>query len=96
MRNEAQKALRTSRRAVALAMAAVLCLSTLVTAAPAEAAGFTKPKLAAKKKTLYYNKKSKKTYTLKVKSNKVKRLSRLHGRPVRRVWFPSARRKRCQ
>ena len=74
MRNEAQKALRTSRRAVALAMAAVLCLSTLVTAAPAEAAGFTKPKLAAKKKTLYYNKKSKKTYTLKVKSNKVKKI----------------------
>ncbi len=33
MRNEAQKAFRTSRRAVALAMAAVLCLSTLVTAA---------------------------------------------------------------
>lgn len=74
MRNEAQKAFRTSRRAVALAMAAVLCLSTLVTAAPAEAAGFTKPKLAAKKKTLYYNKKSKKTYTLKVKSNKVKKI----------------------
>lgn len=74
MRNEARKAFRTSRRAVALVMAAVLCLSTLVTAAPAEAAGFTKPKLAAKKKTLYYNKKSKKTYTLKVKSNKVKKI----------------------
>ncbi len=74
MRNEARKAFKTSRRAVALVMAAVLCLSTLVTAAPAEAAGFTKPKLAAKKKTLYYNKKSKKTYTLKVKSNKVKKI----------------------
>lgn len=74
MRNEARKAFKTSRRAVALVMAVVLCLSTLVTAAPAEAAGFTKPKLAAKKKTLYYNKKSKKTYTLKVKSNKVKKI----------------------
>ncbi len=74
MRNEAREAFRTSRRAVALVMAAVLCLSTLATAAPAEAAGFTKPKLAAKKKTLYYNKKSKKTYTLKVKSNKVKKI----------------------
>lgn len=84
MRNKIQKisqciakrniAKRMSRRVVASAMAAVLCLSTLGTASPAEAAGLTKPKLAVKKKTLYYNKKSKKTYTLKVKSNKVKKI----------------------
>lgn len=74
MRNGTRKASGILRRVMACAMAAALCLSTLAIAPPAEAAGLTKPKLAVKKKTLYYNKKGKKTYTLKVKSNKVKKI----------------------
>lgn len=61
MRNKTRKVSGILRRVMACVMAAALCLSTLATATPAEAAGFTKPKLAVKKKTLYYNKKGKKT-----------------------------------
>lgn len=74
MKNEPKKAPGTSRRVMAFVMAAALCLSTLAAASPAKAAGFTKPKLAVKKKTLYYNKAGRKTYTLKVNSNKVKKI----------------------
>ncbi len=64
------RAWRRARRGTAFAMTAVLCLSVSAAAPAAKAAGFAKPKLAAKKKTLYYNKKDKKTYTLKLKTNK--------------------------
>lgn len=64
------RAWRRARRGTAFAMAAVLCLSVSAAAPAAKAAGFAKPKLAVKKKTLYYNKKEKKTYTLKLKTNK--------------------------
>lgn len=74
MGNKTRKVSGILRRVMACAMAVALCLPTLATVSPAEAAGFTKPKLAVKKKTLYYNKKGKKTYTLKVKSNKVKKV----------------------
>ncbi len=64
------RAWRRARRGTAFAMAAVLCLSVSAAAPAVKAAGFAKPKLAVKKKTLYYNKKEKKTYTLKLKTNK--------------------------
>lgn len=76
MKRARGKASRIARRVMALVMAAVLCLSTLTITPPAKAAVKTKPALAVKKKTLYYNKAGKRTYTLKVKKNKVKKISK--------------------
>lgn len=76
MKRETGKASRKARKVMAVIMAAVLCLSTLTITPPAKAAVKTKPTLAVKKKTLYYNKSGKKTYTLKVKKNKVKKISK--------------------
>ena len=76
MKRTTGKASRIARRAMALVMAAALCLSTLVITPPVKAAVKTKPALAVKKKTLYYNKAGKKTYTLKVKKNKVKKIKK--------------------
>lgn len=76
MKKARGKASRIAKRVMAVVMAAVLCLSTLTITPPVKAAVKTKPALAVKKKTLYYNKAGKKTYTLKVKKNKVKKISK--------------------
>lgn len=65
-----------AKRGMAFLVAVALSLSVLTIAPPAKAAVKTKPALAVKKKTLYYNKKGKQTYTLKVKKNKVKKISK--------------------
>ena len=67
------KSSRAFRRATALVLAAALTLSAPV-ATNASAATKKVPSLSVKKKTLYYNKAGKKSFTLKVKKNKVKKI----------------------
>ncbi len=63
---------RRTRRGLAIALASALVLSVTAPVSSVQAAKQTKPLLNAKKKTLYYDKAGKKTFTLKVKKNKVK------------------------
>ncbi len=63
---------RRTRRGLAIALASALVLSVTAPVSLVQAAKQTKPLLNAKKKTLYYDKAGKKTFTLKVKKNKVK------------------------
>lgn len=63
---------RKARRGLAIALASALVLSVPAPVSVVQAAKQTKPLLNAKKKTLYYDKAGKKTFTLKVKKNKVK------------------------
>ena len=65
------KSSRALRRATAFVLAAALTLSAPV-ATSASAASKKVPSLSVKKKTLYFNKAAKKSFTLKVKKNKVK------------------------
>ena len=67
------KSSRAFRRATAFVLAAALTLSAPV-ATNASAASKKVPSLSVKKKTLYYNKAGKKSFTLKVKKNKVKKI----------------------
>ena len=67
------KSSRAFRRATALVLAAALTLSAPV-ATNASAATKKVPSLSVKKKTLYYNKAGKKSFTLKIKKNKVKKI----------------------
>ena len=66
------KTSRTIRKAMAFVMAAALTVSSLVVSPTADAASKKAPKLAKSKKTLYYNKSGKKSFTLKLKKNKAK------------------------
>ena len=66
------KTSRTIRKAMAFVMAAALTVSSLVVSPSADAASKKAPKLAKSKKTLYYNKSGKKSFTLKLKKNKAK------------------------
>ena len=66
-----KKSSRTVKRALAFAMSFTLAMSTFAVSPSADAASKKAPKLSVKKKTLYYNQAGKKTYTLKVKKNKV-------------------------
>ena len=63
---------RIARRGMAVAIASALVLCAPAQTSFAKSAKPTKPILNVKKKTLYCNKSGKKTYTLKVKKNKVK------------------------
>lgn len=63
---------RRTRRGLAIALVSALVLSVTAPVSLVQAAKQTKPLLNAKKKTLYYDKAGKKTFTLKVKKNKVK------------------------
>ena len=71
-----KKSSRTIKRALAFAMSFALAMSTFAVSPSADAASKKAPKLSVKKKTLYYNQAGKKTYTLKVKKNKVKAIKK--------------------
>ena len=71
-----KKSSRTVKRALAFAMSFALAMSTFAVSPSADAASKKAPKLSVKKKTLYYNQAGKKTYTLKVKKNKVKAIKK--------------------
>ena len=75
MDNVTKKTKRALRRGMAFVMAFVLCVSTLAVSSSADAvASKRKPLIGRKSKTLYYNVKNKRTYTLKIKKNKVRRI----------------------
>ncbi len=63
-----KKSSRALKRAMATVLSFALAMSAVAVAPTADAASKKKPKLSAKKKTLYYN--GKKTFTLKVKKGK--------------------------
>lgn len=76
MKLESRKASKVTRRGMAFFMAAAVGASMLVSAPRADAvASKRKPLIGAKKKTLYYNKAGKKKYTLKIKKNKVRKIT---------------------
>ncbi len=75
MDNVTKRTKRALRRGMAFVMAFVLCVSTLAMSSSADAvASKRKPLIGRKSKTLYYNVKNKRTYTLKIKKNKVRRI----------------------
>lgn len=76
MKNQVEKLVKKGRRVMAFAMAVAMLMSLFSPASFAEAAKWKKPALSVKKKTLYYNKAGKKTYTLKVKKNNVKKIKK--------------------
>ena len=76
MKTHSKKSSRAIKRAVAFGMSFALAMSTLAVAPNADAAKKKVPKLSAKKKTLYFNEAGKKTYTLKVKKNGVKKITK--------------------
>lgn len=76
MKNQVEKLVKKGRRVMAFAMAVAMLMSMFSPASFVEAAKWKKPALSVKKKTLYYNKAGKKTYTLKVKKNNVKKIKK--------------------
>ena len=76
MKIQNKKSSRTVKRALAVVMSLALAMSTVAVSPSADAASKKVPSLSVKKKTLYYNKAGKKTYTLKVKKNKVKKITK--------------------
>lgn len=76
MKNQVEKLVKKGRRIMAFAMAVAMLMSMFSPASFVEAAKWKKPALSVKKKTLYYNKAGKKTYTLKVKKNNVKKIKK--------------------
>ncbi|MDE6635635.1 MAG: Ig-like domain-containing protein, partial [Lachnospiraceae bacterium] len=61
---------KTSKRGIAFGLAAALVLSTLTVSSFADAAKQPKPALNTKRKTMYYDVFSRKTYNLKIKNIK--------------------------
>ena len=68
------KSSRAFRRATAFVLAAAMTLSAPVATQASAASKKKVPSLSVKKKTLYYNQAGKKSFTLKVKKNKVKKI----------------------
>ena len=72
MKKQNRRMSRVLRRTIAFMAAVALTMSSLSVPLSTDAASKKQPGLSAKKKTLYYNKAGKKSYTLKIKKNKVK------------------------
>lgn len=87
MDNVTKKTKRALGRGMAFIMAFVLCVSSLAMSSSADAvASKRKPLIGKTEKTLYYNVKSKRTYTLKVKKNKVRRIKKTIWNTSKKVW----------